>query len=67
MKKCPNGLVEIECKHVDELIKSEFFNCFPPRNKHVEGVKVHVDRFLPPLGRIMYCPLSDTHNNEIMP
>jgi hypothetical protein len=65
MKKYPKGLDKIECKHVDELIKSEFSYCFPLGNKLVEGIKVLVDRFMPPLGRIMYRPLSDTHNNEI--
>jgi hypothetical protein len=24
-----------------------------------------VDWFMPPPGRIMYCPLNDTHKNEI--
>ncbi len=65
MKKYPKGLDKIECKHVNESIKSEFSDCFPLGNKHVEGVKVHVDWFMPPPGRIMYCPLNDTHKNEI--
>jgi hypothetical protein len=65
MKKYPKSLDEIECKHVDKLFKSKFSNCFPLGNKHVEGVKVLVDRFLPPLGKIVYCPLSDTHKNKI--
>jgi hypothetical protein len=43
MKKYPKGLDKIECKHVNESIKSEFSDCFPLGNKHVEGVKVHVD------------------------
>ncbi len=60
----PKSLDKIECKHVDESIRSEFFNCFPFGNKHVEGVKVLMDKFLPPLGRIVY-PLSNTHKNEI--
>jgi hypothetical protein len=65
MKKSPKGLDETECKLVDELIKSEFSYCFPFGNKPVEGVKVHVDRFLPPIEKIVYCPLSNTHKNKI--
>jgi hypothetical protein len=57
MKKYPKGFDEIECKHVDESIRSKFINYFPFGNKHVEGVKVLMDRFLP--------PLSDTHKNKI--
>jgi hypothetical protein len=64
-KKYPKGLNKMKCKHVGESIKSEFYDCFPLGNKPFEGVKVHVDKFLPPLGRIVYCPLSDTHKNEI--
>jgi hypothetical protein len=41
--KYPKGLNKTKCKHVDESIRSEFSNCFPLGNKHVEGVKVHVD------------------------
>jgi hypothetical protein len=33
--------------------------------KHVEGVKVPINKFLPPPKIIMYCPLNDTHMNEI--
>jgi hypothetical protein len=65
MKKYPKGFDEIECKHVDESIRSKFINYFPFGNKHVEGVKVLMDRFLPPLRRIVYRPLSDTHKNKI--
>ncbi len=65
VKKYPKGLDKTECKHVDELIRNEFLDCFPFGNKHVEGVKVPLDRFLPPLGRIVYCPLSNTHKNKI--
>jgi hypothetical protein len=65
MKKSPKGFDEIESKHVDELIKSEFSDCFSFGNKPIERVKVHVDRFLPPLGKIVYCPLNDTHKNKI--
>jgi hypothetical protein len=65
MKKYPKGLDKTKCKHVDELIKSEFSSCFPLGNKPIEGVKVHVDRFMPPLKRIVYYPLNDTHKNEI--
>jgi hypothetical protein len=56
MKKYPKGLDEIECKHVDESIRSEFSDCFTLVNKPIEGVKVHVDKFLPVHGRIVYCP-----------
>jgi hypothetical protein len=65
MKKYPKSLEEIECKHVDELIKSEFSNCFPLGNKPIERVKVLVDRFLPSPRRIVCRPLSNTHKNEI--
>ncbi len=65
MKRYPKGLDETECKHVDEPIRSEFSYFFPLVNKPIEGVKVHVDKFLPPPGRIVYCPLSDTHKNKI--
>jgi soluble cytochrome b562 len=65
MKKYPKGFDEIECKHVDESIRSKFINYFPFGNKHVEGVKVLMDRFLPPLRKIVYRPLSDTHKNKI--
>ncbi len=65
MKKYPKGFNETECKHVDKSIRSEFSDCFPLRNKPIEGVKVPVDKFMPPLGRIMYHPSSDTHKNEI--
>ncbi len=43
----------------------KFSNCFPLGNKLVERVKVLVDRFLPPLKKIVYHPLNDTHKNEI--
>jgi hypothetical protein len=65
MKKYPKGLDEIKCKHVDESIRSEFSNYSPFGNKLVEKVKVLVDRFLHPLGRIVYRLLSDTHKNKI--
>jgi hypothetical protein len=47
MKKYPKGLDEIKCKHVDELIQSEFSDYFPLGNKPIEGVKVPTDRFMP--------------------
>ncbi len=65
MKKYPKGIDETKCKHVDESIMGEFFDYFPLGNKPIEGVKVLVDRFMPPLGRIMYHPLNNTHKNEI--
>ncbi len=65
MKKYPKGLNKIKCKHVDESIKNEFSNYFPLGNKPFERVKVFVDRFLPPLGIIVYRPLNDTHKNKI--
>jgi hypothetical protein len=65
MKKYPKGLYVSQCKHVDESITSEFSYCFPLGNKHVKGVKVIVDKFLPPLGKIMYYPLNNTHKKEI--
>jgi hypothetical protein len=65
IKKYPKGLDETESKHVKKSIKSKFSNSFPFGNKHVERVKVPVDRFLPPLGRSVYHPLNDTHKNEI--
>jgi hypothetical protein len=65
MKKYPKGLDKIEWKHVDESIRSEFSNYFPFGNKLVERVKVLVDRFLHPLGRIVYHLLSNTHKNKI--
>jgi hypothetical protein len=65
MKKYSKGLDETKCKHVDESIKSELFDYFLLGNKPIEGVKVHVDKSLPPPRRLVYCPLSDTHKNEI--
>ncbi len=65
MNKYPKGFDKTKCKHVNESIKSEFFYCFPLGNKPIEGVKVPLDKFLSPLGKIMYHPLSDTHKNEI--
>ncbi len=65
MNKYPKSFDETKCKHVNESIRNEFSDYFPLGNKHVEGVKVHVDKFLPPLRKIMYRPLSDTHKNEI--
>jgi len=64
MNKYPKGLNEIECKNVDKSIKSEFSYCFPLGNKPIERVKVLVNKFMPPLGRIMCHPLSGTHKNE---
>jgi len=65
MKKYPKGFNEMKCKHVDESIRNQFSNCFPFGNKPIEGVKVPVDKFLPLLGRIVYRPLNNTHENEI--
>jgi hypothetical protein len=65
MKKYLKGLDKTKCKHVDESIKSEFPYCFPFGNKPIEGIKVPINKFLPPPKRIMYHPLSDTHKNEI--
>jgi hypothetical protein len=65
MKKYPKGLDEIKCKHVDESIRSKFSNYFPLGNKHVERVKVFVDKFIPTLRIIMYYPLNNTHKNKI--
>jgi hypothetical protein len=65
MKKYPKGFNEIKCKHVNESIRKKISNYFPLGNKSVERVKVLVDRFLPPLGRIVYRPLNDTHKNKI--
>jgi hypothetical protein len=65
MKKYPKGFDETKCQHVDELIRSEFPNYFPLGNKPVEGVIVLVDRFLPLPRRIVYCPLSNAHKNQI--
>jgi hypothetical protein len=64
VKKYPKGLDEIECKHVDELIRNKFLDYFPLGNKPIEGVKVPMDRFMPPLKRIVYCPLSDTQKQN---
>ncbi len=50
MKKYPKRFSEKECKHVDESIMSEFFNCFPLGNKPIEGVKVLIDKFCHLLG-----------------
>ncbi len=60
MKKYLKGLDKMECKHVNELIRSEFYSCFPLGNKPIEGVKVPINKFLPPPKRIVYRPLSDT-------
>jgi hypothetical protein len=65
MKKYLKGFDKIECKHVNESIKSKFLDCFPLGNKLIEGVKFHVDRFMHPLGKIVYCPLRYTHKNKI--
>ncbi len=65
MKKYLKGLDKMECKHVDESIRSEFYYCFPLGNKPIEGVKVPINKFLAPPKRIVYRPLSDTHKNEI--
>jgi hypothetical protein len=65
MKKYPKGLNKMKCKHVDEQIRSDFFNCFPFGKKPIKGVKVLVNKFLPPPRKIMYCPLNNTHKNEI--
>jgi len=65
MKKYPKSFNEMKCKHVNESIRSQFSNCFPFGNKLIEGVKVPVDKFLPPPGRIVYHPLNNTHENEI--
>jgi hypothetical protein len=59
------GLDEIKCRHVDDSIRREFLDCFSFGNKHVERLKVHVDRILPPPWRIVYHLLSNTHKNEI--
>ncbi len=64
-KKYPKGLDETECKHVDESIKSQFSNYFPFGNKPIECIKVTINKLLPPLGKIVYCPLNNTHKNEI--
>jgi hypothetical protein len=64
MKKYPKGLDKIECKHVNESFRSEFLNYFPLGNKPVERVKVLVDKFLPSLRTIVYCPLSDTQEQN---
>jgi hypothetical protein len=42
VKKYSNGFDNTKCKHVDELIKSEFSNCFPFENKPIKGVKVQL-------------------------
>jgi hypothetical protein len=65
MRKYPKGFDKTKCKHVDESIRSEFSYCFSLGNKPIEGVKVPLDKFLSPLGRIVYHPWSDTHKNEI--
>jgi len=65
MKKYPKGFDETKCKHVNESIRNEFSDCFPLGNKPIEGIKVHVDKFLSLPRRIMYHPLSNTHKNEI--
>jgi soluble cytochrome b562 len=64
MKKYPKGFDEIECKHVDESIRSKFINYFPFGNKHVEGVKVLMDRFLPPLRKIVYIKRYTQEQNK---
>jgi hypothetical protein len=64
MKKYPKGLDKTKCRHVDESIRSEFLDCFSFGNKHVERLKVLVDKFLPP-SKIVHYLLNDTHKNEI--
>jgi hypothetical protein len=54
MKQYRTFLDKIESKFVNELIKSEFSNYFPLGNKPINGVKVTIERFFPPLGRIVY-------------
>ncbi len=58
MKKYPKGFDETECKHVNESIKSQFLNYFTFGNKPIEGIKVLVNKFLPPPGRIVYLPIE---------
>jgi hypothetical protein len=58
MKKYPKGFDEIECKHVNESIKSQFSNYFTFGNKPIESIKVLVNKFLPPPGRIVYLPIE---------
>jgi len=65
MKKYPKGFDEIKCRHVDESIRNKFSNCFSFGNKHVERLKVPMDRILPPPWRIVYRSLNNTHKNEI--
>jgi hypothetical protein len=64
MKKYPKGFNKMKCKHVDELIRSQFSDCFPFGNNPIKGIKVLVDKFLPPHGRIVYHPLNNTHNSH---
>jgi hypothetical protein len=64
MKKYLKGFDKINCKHVDELIKSEF-SYYPLGNNLVEGLKDLVDRLLPLPRRIVYHPLNNTHKNEM--
>jgi hypothetical protein len=42
-----------------------FGNFFRNPSIVVERVKVIMVRFQPPFGRIVYCPLNDTHKNKI--
>jgi len=65
MKKYPKSLDKTESKFVNESIKGEFFDYFPLGTKPIDGVKVTVERFLIPQGRIVYQPLSEMHKNEI--
>ncbi len=65
MKKYLKGLDKMECKHVNESIKSELYYYFPLGNKPIESVKIPINKFLPPSKRIVYHPLNDTHKNEI--
>ncbi len=65
MKKYPKFLDKTESKFVNESINSEFLHYFPLRTKPIDGVKVIVERFLTPQGRIVYHPLSEMHKNEM--
>jgi hypothetical protein len=61
MKKYSKGFDETKCRHVDESIRSKFLDCFSFGNKHVERVKVPMDRFMLLPWRIVY---QNTHKNE---
>ncbi len=55
-----------KCGLIDDMLGNEFLGCFLFGNDPLLGVSIDVNHFKKTHAKIVYCPLSDIHKDEIL-